>query len=67
MEAFPRGGSLSLVPLEYRDVVEQATKDALIPIKPSKRSATDENGAQKKQRTEDEPKAPNVEYLTFKV
>lgn len=66
-ESFPRGGTLSLNPLEFRDVIEQVTLDTL-PAKTGKRPSKESSVAQKKQRVEEpETKAPVVESITFKV
>lgn len=66
--AFPRGGALSLNPLEFRDIVDQATQDTLLPTKPSKRTKNESFEKQKKLKSEsDEPKLPVVESLTFRV
>lgn len=73
--AFPRGGQLSLNPLEYREIVEQATQDAMTQsaltstASQSKRPKhKSNNDANKKQKTDSiHVKEPSIESLTFKV
>ncbi|KAK6357094.1 rRNA biogenesis protein rrp5 [Orbilia javanica] len=80
--SFPRGGASALTPLEYKEVVNEATREALFDTKEEKASAAAADKAPKKRRTsaakassskkhkkgdvEDEESEIKIEQLSYK-